>query len=166
MPITYLALGANLGDRAEILRRALAALPPAFHVETVSPVYETAPMYVEAQPKFLNLVCRVSTRLLPHEALHALKLLETALGREITFRFGPRVIDLDILFYEDITLDTPDLTLPHPRLHERAFVLVPLNDIAPDFIHPKFGLTVKQLLDQLPPEARDQAQRADIPPLN
>ena len=154
MPTVYLALGTNLGDRASNLRQALAALPPAFHVQTVSPVYETEPMYVETQPRFLNLTCQAETSLLPFEALQALKLLETSLGREASIRFGPRLIDLDILFYEDIVLDTPELIQPHPRLPERAFELVPLADIAPDFIHPKLRLTIAELRDKLGDELK------------
>ena len=145
----YLALGTNLGDRAGNLRRALAALPPAFTVEAVSPVYETEPMYVTAQPTFLNMVCRATTTLLPLEALQALKLLEAELGREPAIRFGPRLIDIDLLFYGDIVFDSPELILPHPRLHERAFVLVPLADIAPDFVHPVLKQTIASLRDQL-----------------
>jgi 2-amino-4-hydroxy-6-hydroxymethyldihydropteridine diphosphokinase len=159
MPTLYLALGTNLGDRADNLRRALAALPPAFRVQAISPVYETEPMYVAAQPNFLNLVARAQTGLLPHEALNALKLLENSLGRQASFRFGPRLIDLDILFYENIVLDSPDLTLPHPRLQERAFVLIPLNDIAPDLIHPKLKVPVKQLLTQLAEAERQKVSR-------
>src|SRR5574337_586153 len=111
---TYIALGSNLGDRAANLRRALESLAPAFTVEAVSRVYESEPMYVTAQPKSLNMVCRALTSLLPHEALGALKLLERSLGREPSVRFGPRLIDLDLLFYADLILDTPDLRLPHP----------------------------------------------------
>jgi 2-amino-4-hydroxy-6-hydroxymethyldihydropteridine diphosphokinase len=155
--IVFLALGTNLGDRAGNLRRALAALPPAFTVEAVSPVYETEPMYVTAQPKFLNMVCRAQTSLLPLEALRALKLLEAELGREPTIRFGPRLIDIDLLFYGDIVFDSPELTLPHPRLHERAFVLVPLADITPDFVHPVLKQTIATLRDQLG-EAKDSVR--------
>lgn len=149
MPIVHLALGANLGERAENLRRALAALPPAFTVEAVSPVYETAPMYVTAQPNFLNMACRAQTSLLPLETLRALKLIESSLGREAGLRFGPRLIDLDLIFYEDLIFESPELILPHPRLHERAFVLVPLADIAPDFVHPVLKQTIAGLRDQL-----------------
>jgi 2-amino-4-hydroxy-6-hydroxymethyldihydropteridine diphosphokinase len=161
MPTIYLALGTNLGDRAENLRRALAALPPAFTVEAASPIYETAPMYVTAQPNFLNMACRAQTALLPLEALRALKLLETALGREADIRFGPRLIDLDLLFYEDLVFQSPELALPHPRLHERAFVLVPLADIAPDFVHPVLKQTISALRDQLG-DAKDSVWLAPL----
>ncbi|MEK7325758.1 MAG: 2-amino-4-hydroxy-6-hydroxymethyldihydropteridine diphosphokinase [Chloroflexota bacterium] len=141
--------GGDLGELVGNLRLALAALPPAFIVEAVSPVYETEPMYVTAQPKFLNMACRARTALLPLEALRALKLVETDLGREPTIRFGPRLIDIDLLFYGDVVFDSPELSLPHPRLHERTFVLVPLADIAPDFIHPVLKQTIASLRDQL-----------------
>jgi 2-amino-4-hydroxy-6-hydroxymethyldihydropteridine diphosphokinase len=149
VPTVYLALGSNLGDRAGNLRQALEALPPAFRVEAVSSVYETEPMYLVAQPKFLNMVCRTQTVLLPHDALQALKLLERSLGREPAIRFGPRRIDLDILFYADLVLETPDLVLPHPRLHERAFVLVPLAELDPDLVHPKLNQTAVEMRDAL-----------------
>ncbi len=159
----YLALGTNIGERAENLRRALAALPPAFIVEAVSPVYETEPMYVTAQPKFLNMACRARTALLPLEALRALKLVETDLGREPAIRFGPRLIDIDLLFYGDIVFDSPELTLPHPRLHERAFALVPLADIAPDLVHPVLSQTVSALRDQLSAQSISSVVKVAMP---
>ena len=149
MPLVYLALGSNLGDRAHNLRRALQALGEQLALDAVSPCYETEPAYVLDQPRFYNLACRAQTTLAPLDLLHHLKELETRLGREPTVRFGPRVIDLDILFYDDLVLDTPELTLPHPRLQERAFVLVPLADIAPDLVHPTLKLTMAELRDKL-----------------
>lgn len=149
--VVYVALGSNLGDRAENLRRALAALAGAFEIEAVSRCYETAPAYVLDQPAFLNLVCRATTGLEPEAALRALKAREQALGRAPGLRFGPRLIDLDLLFYDQAVLerDDPPLTLPHPRLHERAFVLVPLADLAPDLLHPVRGQTVREMLAAL-----------------
>jgi 2-amino-4-hydroxy-6-hydroxymethyldihydropteridine diphosphokinase len=146
--VVYLALGSNLGDRAGNLRRALQTLSEQLTIDAVSPCYETEPAYVLDQPRFYNLACRAATDLAPLDLLHDLKRLETALGREPGLRFGPRVIDLDLLFYNDLILDSAELTLPHPRLHERAFVLVPLADIAPGLVHPVLGLTIAALRDR------------------
>jgi len=149
MPTVYLALGSNLGDRADNLRRALQALSGKLTLDAVSPCYETEPTYVLDQPRFYNLACRAATDMAPLDLLHYLKEQETTLGREPGLRFGPRVIDLDILFYGDLVFDSPELTLPHPRLHERAFVLVPLADLAPDFVHPTLKLSMAELRDRL-----------------
>lgn len=124
----FLSLGANLGDRAAALaaaREALAALPDTV-VVAVSPVYETAPQDLPDQPSFLNQVVCIDTGLAPRELLARCLAIEAILGRVRTARFGPRVIDIDILLFEGVEADDPELTLPHPRLWERAFVLVPL----------------------------------------
>jgi 2-amino-4-hydroxy-6-hydroxymethyldihydropteridine diphosphokinase len=146
MPIIYLALGTNLGDRMENLRRAIAALSPTLHVTALSPVYETPPWGYADQPAFLNMALAGETKSEPRELIVFLKNLETELGREKTFRNGPRLIDMDILFYDDLVFEQADLVIPHPHLHERAFVLVPLNDIAPELVHPVLKRNVHELL--------------------
>ncbi len=142
----YLALGANLGDRLANLAAAKAALPPAVSILAASPIYETPPWGVLDQPAYLNQVLEGETDLTPLELLEELKRLETELGRKPGIRYGPRLIDLDILFFDDLVLDTPRLTIPHPHLAERAFVLVPLADLAPDLLHPKLGKTIREFL--------------------
>jgi 2-amino-4-hydroxy-6-hydroxymethyldihydropteridine diphosphokinase len=145
----YIALGTNLGDRLVNLRAAIKAMSPELHVLAESHVYETPPWGYEDQPAFLNMVIKAKTTLEPEPLLTYLKQLEVELGREQNFRWGPRLIDLDILFYDDLTLDSPPLVIPHPRLHERAFVLVPLADIAPDLIHSVLARPVRELLAQV-----------------
>ena len=145
----YIALGTNLGDRELHLREAVQALAPKIQVLAQSLIYETAPWGFREQPDFLNQVIAAQTNLSPHELLAYLKDIEIRLGRRPTFRNGPRTVDLDILFYDDLVIDEHHLIIPHPRLEQRAFVLVPLMDIAPDFQHPKLGCTIKTLLDTL-----------------
>jgi 2-amino-4-hydroxy-6-hydroxymethyldihydropteridine diphosphokinase len=144
----YLALGTNLGDRMANLKAAIAALPPFVHILTCSRVYETEPWGFTDQPAFLNQALAGETDLSPSDLLAHLKNLEIALGRIPTFRYGPRQIDIDILFYDDLVLETPTLVLPHPRLHERAFVLAPLADIAPNLLHPRLRKSVRELLSE------------------
>ena len=141
----FLALGANLGDREAMLERALEGLADAVTLTARSRIYETAPMYVTDQPAFLNMAVRGRTQLAPLPLLRRLKALEQALGRQPGLRNGPRLIDLDILYYGERLLDLPDLSIPHPRLAERAFVLHPLADIAPDWRDPRTGLTVAEM---------------------
>jgi len=147
--IATLALGTNLGDRRRNLRAAIAALPPAVTVLEQSFIYETLPWGMTDQPSFLNMVIIGETSQKPQELLKNLKELETHLGRIPSIHYGPRKIDIDILFYDNLIFDSPELTLPHPHMHERAFVLVPLADLTPDQIHPVFGRTIRQLLAEL-----------------
>jgi 2-amino-4-hydroxy-6-hydroxymethyldihydropteridine diphosphokinase len=149
MPTVYLALGSNLGDRPAALQAAITALPPKVQVLAESPVYETPPWGVPDQPSFLNMVIEGKTSLSPRKLLAHVKAIELQLGRVPSIRFGPRKIDIDILFYDDRIIETPELIVPHPRLQERAFVLVPLADLAPGLVHPLLGCQVRELLAEV-----------------
>lgn len=145
MHTVYIALGTNLGDRPDNLRRALKAIAPAVQGVVASPVYETPPWGYADQPAFLNQAVKGETELGPLALLCLLKGVEVYLGRLPGIRYGPRLIDLDLIFYDDLVLETERLTLPHPRAAERAFVLAPLCDIAPDLVHPVLRKTVAEL---------------------
>lgn len=142
----FLGLGSNLGDRWTILQRAVQALADLMVIEALSPVYETAPWGLKRQPDFLNLCLSATTALEPLPLLTGIKRIEARLGRKLGLRWGPRLVDIDVLFYDNLVMGDEQLTIPHPRLAERAFVLAPLADIAPHFQHPESGLTAGQML--------------------
>jgi 2-amino-4-hydroxy-6-hydroxymethyldihydropteridine diphosphokinase len=160
MAEVYIALGSNLDDRLANLEAALQAMPPLLTVLERSPFYQTKPWGYIHQPDYLNMVVHARTNLAPRELLEFLKKLEIRLGRKPTFRYGPRVIDLDILFYDHMVIDESDLVIPHPRLAGRAFVLVPLADIAPNLRHPVLGETVSEMLKALDPSGVELWQAA------
>jgi len=152
MPRAYVGLGANLGDREGTIRRAVELLgeEEGIEVAAVSALRETNPVGVLDQPRFLNAAAAVETTLPPRSLLDALLRIERALGRvRDGTRWGPRTIDLDLLLYDDLVLDEGDLRVPHPELHARAFVLVPLAEIAADLVHPALSKSIGALAAEI-----------------
>lgn len=146
----YLALGSNLGNRREHLLAALERLRAIITIQAISSIYETEPVGYLDQPHFLNLVCAGKTRLSAQELLQASKEIEITLGRQPSFRNAPRPIDIDILLYDNAQIHQNNLVVPHPRMKERAFVLVPLAEIAPNLIVAGSGQTVQALANAIP----------------
>lgn len=153
--IAYIGLGTNLGDRQANMQWALRELAvlPTIEIVSVSSLYETAPVGVTDQPSFLNQAAAVRTTLSPQALLKVLLHIENQMGRTRTIRWGPRVIDMDLLLYGDAQIALPGLTVPHPRLRERAFVLVPLAEIAPDLALPEDGKTVSEIAESFSEES-------------
>jgi 2-amino-4-hydroxy-6-hydroxymethyldihydropteridine diphosphokinase len=159
-----LSVGANLGDRAKSIHAALEAIGHlALHPPVVSDWYESAPMYVEDQPAFYNLAVAVTVATDPRTLMRALLEIERALGRERGVRFGPRAMDLDVIAVGPWVYAEPELTIPHPRMLERPFVLVPAAEVAPTWRHPLVGATLAELAAELNPDARATIRRVTTP---
>lgn len=162
MARAYLGLGSNLGNRYDNIRRALAHLQAGgVKVLEMSSLYETEPVGFAQQPRFLNAACCAETELAPLALLELCKEIEAGQGRQPSFLNAPRPIDVDILFYDDVVLDTPALTIPHPRLPERAFVLIPLAEIAPGLLHPVLKRTMQELAEAV--GGKEGVRRWEIP---
>ncbi|MBI5666039.1 MAG: 2-amino-4-hydroxy-6-hydroxymethyldihydropteridine diphosphokinase [Nitrospirae bacterium] len=150
MSTVYIGIGSNLGSREDNCKAAVRHLiDNGIKVLKLSSMIETEPWGVKDQPKFINMAVKVETGLGPEELLLLLKQIEAEIGRRQTIHWGPRVIDLDILLYDDLVLKTPELEIPHPGISERYFVLKPLSDIAPEIIHPVIKKSIEELLNEI-----------------
>ena len=151
MPLAYIGFGSNIGDRLAHIQNAIHTLSKTegIALQKVSSVYTTDPVGYEAQAQFLNGVAAIETAIAPLSLLHTLKHIETAIGRKHRIRWGPREIDLDILIYGDLCVQTEKLVIPHPEMHLRGFVLVPLEEIAPNLVHPVCQESIRTLRNRL-----------------
>jgi 2-amino-4-hydroxy-6-hydroxymethyldihydropteridine diphosphokinase len=149
--VAFIGIGSNIGDKVERCRNAISSVL-AFDNHRLlarSSLYKTQPLGYTAQDWFVNGVIKIETDLQAQELLRSLKALESSLGRQETFRWGPRTIDLDLLFFDDEQIHSEELEIPHPRLHDRQFVLIPLAEIEPHLVHPVFKKTIQEILDRL-----------------
>jgi 2-amino-4-hydroxy-6-hydroxymethyldihydropteridine diphosphokinase len=145
----FIGIGSNLGDKIDNCRKAINEITAFAEIVNVSSLYETEPVGNEDQPNFINCAVEIKTDLSPHELLSHLNSVEDKLGRVRGEKWGPRVIDLDIIFYDDLVMKDDDLIIPHPRAHLRRFVLEPICEIARDFIHPELKTSILELLEKL-----------------
>jgi 2-amino-4-hydroxy-6-hydroxymethyldihydropteridine diphosphokinase len=160
----YIGIGSNLGDRLGYIREAIAKLEQSQEIEIrgTSSVYETEPVGHKEQPCFLNAVLELNTALEPVNLLEHLLGIENQMGRKRDRARGPRNIDLDLLLYDDVVINSDELTLPHPRMHQRRFVLVPLAEIAPKVVHPSLKKTVEELLEQLSIDSSSRGNESEV----
>ncbi len=149
--IVYLSMGSNLGDRAANLRTAIERLGELGEIVSVSSFYETEPVELTAQPWFLNCAVKLDTQKMPRQLISGILNLEQEMGRQRKQNKGPRTIDIDILLFGSSVIEIPSLTIPHPKFHERRFVLEPLSEIAPEARHPALKRSIRELRDALPP---------------
>jgi 2-amino-4-hydroxy-6-hydroxymethyldihydropteridine diphosphokinase len=149
--VVYLSLGSNVGDRGANLHAAIDHLRALGEVVAVSSFYETEPVELTAQPWFLNCAVKLETEKMPKQLLAAILAIEQKMGRRRTLKKGPRIVDIDILLFGSSVIEMKGLTVPHPAMHQRRFVLEPLTEIAPGLRHPVFKQTVRELRDALPP---------------
>lgn len=147
----YIGIGSNLGSRKDNCRKAIGLLSEyGITIIRASSMYDTEPWGVKEQPRFINMVVEAKTSLDPRRLLDALKDIEKRMGRVWSEKYGPRLIDLDIILFDDLVLNEPDLKIPHPHMHERDFVMRPLREIAPEVVHPVLGKRITELFSQIP----------------
>jgi 2-amino-4-hydroxy-6-hydroxymethyldihydropteridine diphosphokinase len=150
MSAVFISIGSNLGDRKANCMGALDRIKEAgIEIKKISSTYETKPWGVAEQPDFINIAAEIITTIQPIELLNIFKNIEAVMGRKEGIKWGPRIIDIDIIFYDDIIFDSPELKIPHPLLHKRDFVLRPMSEIAPNKKHPLMNKTVKELSEEI-----------------
>ncbi len=149
MAVAYIGIGSNVGERIDNCAQAVRQISNFANIVSVSSLYETEPVDKEDQPDFINCAVKIETALYPLDLLESIQSVEDRMGRRREERWGPRVIDLDIIFYDNLVIETEKLTIPHPRAHLRRFVLLPISEIDPELLHPVLGVSVSQLLNWL-----------------